>query len=349
MDRFNQLIGDSERRGLKLILILLLFAMGCTNSRPTVQIAGNTDRGFYRNHTESQLIRDEIKEVFDSVVRIQNNVIYRTYQFYTDEMVKSEIQGQDLREISVESYLDDQSTAGTAIVISDTRGKYALLTASHTVFYPDTIWHYSENNSDSGDPYVEAVSIKQTVNYYVILDRGIIKLELALNDSNRDLAIMTNSIPDENNLMTALELPLGNSERLDWGDMIYAFGYPKGAKMITMGIVSRSDHPIRSILIDASFNRGFSGGAIFAVRNDGSGLEWMGVVTSALGENETYLVPEGVEEREFNPESPYTGDLYVRSTPRINYGITNAVAIKEIMEFFRENAERINELGMVLP
>ncbi|WP_234570277.1 S1 family peptidase [Rhodohalobacter sp. 614A] len=340
-----------EVKIIQFVLILLFIIAGCSSTRDIGRHSGNaTDTGYYRNHVNSGLIRMQIEEGFRSILRIQNNVIYRTYQFYLDELPsESEVHGQNLNEISVQSYLDDQSTAGTAIVLTEFRGRYALLTAAHTVSYPDTIWHYHDDSPDPDDPLVEAVSVRQSVNHFVIMENGIVRLELGPSDMRRDLAIMTNINQANRNLMAPLSLPIGNSQELGWGDMVYALGYPKGAKMVTMGTASRSDHPTRSILIDASFNRGFSGGALFAVRNADSGLEFMGIVTSALGENETYLTPEISETKDFDPDVPYTGQLYVRNTPRINYGITNAVAINEIMEFFIENEEEMNDLGMIIP
>lgn len=338
---------SANRYGVVIFLVLSVFLVSCSGVRE-VGIVGD-DRGYYKNHLQSQVVRDHIGEGFRSVVRIQNNVIYRTYQFYTDDMpLRSELQGQEFEDVAVESYLDDQSTAGTAIVLSEYRGKYAMLTASHTVFYPDTIWHYHSGSNNQEARYVEAVSVMQSVNYILLNERGVIKLELAANDSNRDLAIMTNS-ESRANLMTPLSLPIGESDELDWGDIVYALGYPKGAKMVTMGTASRSDHPTRSILIDASFNRGFSGGALFAVRNGGSGLEFVGIITSALGESETYLAPEILQSEEFDPDVPYTGDVFVRTAPRINYGITNAVDSEEILEFLRENQDRLNDFGLTVP
>ena len=340
------------RNTSELLLILLIFMMylaGCTVNRPTVE--GNyTDSAYYRNHVNSNLIRNQISEGFESVLRIQNNVIYRTYQFYNDSMpLRSEVEGKDFEEVAAQSYLDDQSAAGTATVISGANGKYAFLTAAHTVFYPDTIWHYSSAGMRGEERRIQAVSVKQSVNYFVLSQTGIIKLELAAYDNCRDLAIMTNLEVQPGIQLIPLSLPFGNSNILDWGDMVYALGYPKGARMVTLGTASRSDHPVRSILIDASFNRGFSGGALFAVKNDGSGLEFMGVVTSALGENETYLIPENVEIEDFNPDLPYRGNLFVRTTPRINYGITNAVAVNEVQEFLQENRRKLNNMGIVIP
>lgn len=330
-----------------LFLVLFVYSVGCSGVRE-INVGGD-DRGYYKNHLQSQALRDDIDEGFRSVVRIQNNVIYRTYQFYVDEMpLRTELEGVDFADVAIESYLDDESTAGTAIVLSERRGKYAMLTASHAVFYPDTIWHYGSDSENAEDRYVQAVSVRESVNYILINERGVIRLELAANDSNRDLAVMTNSEAEEN-LMRPLSLPIGQSDELDWGDIVYAMGYPKGAKMVTMGTASRSDHPIRSILIDASFNRGFSGGALFAVRNDGSGLELVGIITSALGESETYLAPETIQTEEYDPDVPYTGEVFVRTAPRINYGITNAVDTEKVLEFLRENEDQLNDLGLVIP
>lgn len=135
MKKSKKLYLAGSKWKVRIFLPLIFFITGCTSTRPLSTVE-NPDRGYYKNHVNSQLIRDQIKEIFESVVRIQNNVIYRTYQFYVEEMpLASEIKGKDLEEISAQSYLDDQSTAGTAVVVSEYRNKYALLTAAHTVFF----------------------------------------------------------------------------------------------------------------------------------------------------------------------------------------------------------------------
>lgn len=344
---FKMLCRLISRNQMLVLITLSIVVVSCSEVRQ-VSVEGS-DSGYYKNHLESQAIRDDINEGFRSVVRIQNNVIYRTYQFYIDDLpLRSDLEGLVFENVAAQTYLEDQSTAGTAIVLSEFRGKYAMLTAAHTVFYPDTVWHYHSNSEDEEDRYVEAVSVRESVNYVLLNEKGVIKLDLATYDSNRDLAVMTNTVVREG-LMTPLSLHIGDSDELDWGDIVYAMGYPKGAKMVTMGTASRSDHPTRSILIDASFNRGFSGGALFAVRNDGSGLEFVGVVTSALGENETYLAPVTTRREQYDPDVPYTGEIFVKTSPRINYGITNAVGTDEVMDFLRENEDQLNDLGVIIP
>lgn len=84
--------------------ILLTFIAGCSGTRAITSNGNSTDNGYYKNHVNSGLIRSQIKEGFRSVLRIQNNVIYRTYRFYLDELPReSDLYSQNLDEISGQS------------------------------------------------------------------------------------------------------------------------------------------------------------------------------------------------------------------------------------------------------
>ncbi|MCC5905505.1 MAG: trypsin-like peptidase domain-containing protein [Balneolaceae bacterium] len=336
--------------GLSLFFIVLLVFSSCRTVQE-VEIRERMDDGYYQNHVQSDLVRQQIKESFNTVRRIQSNVSYRTYQFYVDDMpFESQLQDVDFAEVAAESSVDNHSTAGTAIVLSQQRGRVALLSAAHTVSFPDTIWHYGDGISVAGDQQVEAVSVRENINQFVFTDDGIEMLEFILADPRRDLAVMRSqaSIGSDANLMP-LNLTIGNFEQLDWSDMVYAMGYPRGVKMVTQGTASRSEHPIRRLVMDISINRGFSGGAVFAVRSDGSGLEWVGMITSAMGEQETYLAPEVQHDDEYNPDLPYEGTVYVRTASRIHYGITNAVDVDQIRDFLSENLDELRARGVSVP
>jgi hypothetical protein len=333
-----------------LLLSFLMFSSSCGTTE--VEVRERMDDGYYQNHVRSDVVRQQIKDSFTAVRRIQSNVSYRTYQFYVDDMpFESQLRGADLEAVSVESSVDNHSSAGTAVVMSQLRGRVALLTAAHTVSYPDTIWHYGREGANiAGDQQVEAVSVRENINQFVFTDDGIEMLEVVLTDSRRDLAVMrSQSRIQESSNLRPLNLRTGDVEQLEWTDMIYAVGFPRGVKMVTQGTVSRSDHPIRRIVMDISINRGFSGGAVFSVRSDGSGLEWVGIITSAMGEQETYLAPEEIPDEEYNPDLPYTGTMYVRTTPRIHYGITNAVDIEQVQDFLNENSTELRERGVTVP
>lgn len=324
-----------------LKIALLLFYVGSTEGCTTVETStvDEFDTGYYQNHALSPHVRSQIKESFEAVRRIQSSVIYRTYHFPLNQMpTVSEIQDiVQLDEIAIESTSGSHSTAGTAVVISISNQMALLLTAAHVVLLPDTLYHFSDVQANPENSRVAAVSIAQSKNQFVFTDRGIEMIELLAHDSRRDLAIMKTVSDISNTDLKTLSISRGNPNRLDWTDVVYATGYPRGVQMVTRGIASRSEHPVRRITLDLSINRGFSGGAVFAVRNDGSGLEWLGTITSAMGEREYYLVPADMPVEEFNPELPYSGNIFVRSAPRIYYGITNAVDIDEMRVFLRDN------------
>ena len=65
-----------------------------------------------------------------------------------------------------------------------------------------------------------------------------------------------------------------------------------GHKMITRGIVSNTrDDKSDSFLIDALFNRGFSGGIILAIRDGVPNFELVGMAKSVSAKNEYLLTP----------------------------------------------------------
>lgn len=321
---------------ISLLLISLCIVAGCKTAE--ISTLEEFDSGYYQNHALSLLVRNQVKESFESVRRIQSSVIYRTYQFPRNQMpTVSEIPGLLLDEIAIDRTAGTHSTAGTAVVISVNNRVALLLTAAHVVSLPDTLYHFSDVPSDPENRRVEAVSIAQSKNQYVFTDMGIEMIEMLAQDSRRDLALMATVSDVSDTNLKAITIPKGNPNRLDWTDVVYATGYPRGVQMVTRGIASRSEHPIRRITVDLSINRGFSGGPVFAVRNDGSGLEWLGTITSAMGERDYYLVPYDIPVEDYNPEIPYSGELFVRTAPRIYYGISNAVDIDEARNFLREN------------
>ncbi|TVR32049.1 MAG: serine protease [Balneolaceae bacterium] len=333
-----------------IILAGLLFSSGCSTPEPGVYV--EDERSMYRSYAGSDIVREQVKEGFESIKRLHNSVIYRTYQLDpARNLTESDIPGVNLEQIAVRAFNEDHSTAGTGIIISNRMGRTAMLTASHTVSFPDTIWHYDRSTSQSAESRLEAVSVKTSGTHFLFGEGRLITFKVALNDERRDLAILTMDWGGEGNPgLKPLDIPPGNHEKLDWTDMVYALGYPRGVQMVTKGMVSQfSVSPRRSFVVDASFNRGFSGGPIFSVRNDGSGLEWVGTLSAAYAENEYFLSPGAIDERDFHPDREYAGPAFVRREARINYGITYAVGMEEISAFFEENSRELRRLGITTP
>lgn len=316
----------------------------------TEYVTLESDGGYYRNQVASQTVRDQIRESFQSIRRLQNTVMYRTYFFEPNlEIRESQLEDLDFESASANTNVESVTNAGTAMVIYNDGYKALIVTAAHTVTHPEMIIHYAGDSSSRADNIVEAVSVRVSVNRFVITDNGIVSLEIVSVDDRKDIALLMSKseLRDDFNL-NVTQIPPGNINRLDWSDIIYAVGYPRGVQMVTQGVASLSSHPNRSLALDVNINRGFSGGAVFAVRTDGSGLEWMGMITSAMGERDTYLVPEDLIDTEYNPEIPYMGNIYVKNRPVIYYGIAYAVDVSEIESFIRENQSELRRRGIEL-
>jgi S1-C subfamily serine protease len=328
------------------LLIVIVVLSSCTTTE--LSFVEITDDSLYRSHTQSENLSNQITENFRSVRRIQSTVFYRTYQYDPENPpLESELRGMDLSELAIQTVTDNHSSAGTALVLSKTPDRVGLLTAAHVVTYPDTVWHHVRGYEPGTNSPIEAVSVKENISYFIFGHEQIGSFELIVSDNNRDLAFLSTRLgAGSDSDIVPLSSPAGNSEQLEWADLVYAMGYPKGYQMVTTGIVSQNMTPNRrGFIIDASFNRGFSGGVVFAVRNDRTEFEWVGILTSAAAEVEYLLTPGYIREDDYDPEIEYTGSIYVNRIPRINYGITHATGINEIKDFFSDNLREIRRNG----
>jgi hypothetical protein len=120
--------------------------------------------------------------------------------------------------------------------------------------------------------------------------------------------------------------------------------------MITRGIVSRpKTFKLDHFLIDAAFNEGFSGGVVLAIKDGVPNFEMVGVGKSASGSFESTLVPEKQDyEFLYNPDVPYSGEVYVNLRKKVNYGITYAISTQAIRSFYKDNKLRLEMNGYYL-
>lgn len=328
-----------------LLIVAAVVIHGCGSHRTIVE--RSVSDGFYKNSAVSDRFRSQVEEGFESIRRLQNTVVYRTYVFNPEQTItRSQIGAFKFENVAVDSGVESVTNAGTATVLSNNGLKALFLTAAHTVTRPDTLIHFYNLDTDSPGDRVEAVSVKVSEHQFVIADNGIIGLDLVASDRNKDLALLiSNEVIEEEYNLEPISLESGRFDEVEWGDMVFAMGYPRGVQMITQGVASLSNHPHRSLVMDLNINRGFSGGVVMAVRADGLGMEWIGMITSAMGERELYLAPEDGIQTEYNPDIPYRGDIYVKNRPVIYYGIAYAVDIDEINRFIRNNSTQLRVRG----
>lgn len=348
----SEIITRSIKPSLQMVIAsgVLLFTACSTSENVSYE---ENETYYYRSYTGSDLIREQIKDSFKSIKRVQNEAVYRTYYFdEEDPPRRSDLRDTDLEVVADHTKLENHSTAGTTLTISNTRGQIALLTAAHIVSFPDTIWQFAGGSLSGVEERVNAVSIKESLNHYVYSDDRIILFDVVVTDMDRDLAVLRRDMSEDREYTSieTLRIPPGNANRMDWTDMVYAVGYPKGFQMVTRGMLSKASfNPMSSLILDASFNRGFSGGALFAVRSDGSGLEWVGLVIMASAEREEYVAPEEIPKGEYESGKRYKGPLFAKSSNRLNYGITFAIDINEIGNFFSDYEKELRDVNIRVP
>lgn|GEM_PF-344057 len=343
--------------GIVISLPLLILSVSCSGSSGTLDRTGSVSApaepsGIYRNHANSTIVSNQIRESFQSIKRVQATLYYRTYHFGEDNLpTHSDLRQMPPEELAVEFTSDNHSVTGTAVAVTRTRNAFLLLTAAHIVTAPDTLWHYVDPSEPAESRAIEAVSVKVRSTYLLIGSDFVLPFNIVSMDEQRDLALLSVPLNGVNPArLKALEILAGDSDDLQWGDMVYTIGFPKGNRMITTGVISRPEWtPGNRFIIDSSFNRGFSGGVVLAVRNRPSGLEWVGMLISVSAESEYLLTPGSMTADEFQPELPYNDPAFVERFIRINYGIGYMIGITEIISFFRENRDEILQVGFLPP
>jgi S1-C subfamily serine protease len=340
---------------LVAVLVLGLLISGC--SRKYVQ----TERGpqaYYQTGFPVHDTSRELEQAFRSIKRIEVTGYYRTYRFpQTSSIRMTDLQRRDTFLRAVEEFTFDYTKSGTAVIVSATSSRMALLTNDHVIDFPDTIVQYYSDPAepsivDIGEQIVESVSVKiNQVNlvYDVI---GFYQFHVLVRDSQRDIALLgTDAIEqDSPGRFSTLRFQPGDPTRLSWGSFVYILGYPRGYKMVTRGIVSDPNRDRQgSFLLDGLFNRGISGGVILAVRGDTGELEWVGMARAGSSQTELLLTPERRKIDEHGILLPYEGKLYIERKPRIDYGITISVPMTSIQDFFSRHERQILRHGFHVP
>lgn len=291
----------------------------------------------------------ELEEIGKSVFRINSTAFYYTYIFdQNSKLTTNELNEDVLKTKPIKTALFDQSTAGTATLLSIENGTVALLTCAHVVDFQDTIIVHHYDEAGNITKYVESISIKDKQTIYAAGFPSGGELGVIVSDRSLDIAIIGNKY--NNDFVNRLKIfmyPFGSSKTLEWGTFVYLFGYPLNYKMITKAIVSSPNIDENgSFLIDAVINRGFSGGIVLAIKDGVPNFEMVGMVQKVPREDEDFIKPKNLRnDVPYNPLIPYEGELYVDRRTSIRYGIAKIVSIEQILDFIKQNTENLSRKG----
>lgn len=323
---------------MTVYLSILLGTSGCTKRVYELGYPGLTD-GKYDTEFPAMNGSKQLARISNSVKKLNVIAYYKSFYFSYDDQI-TETMLHDHRIWGKAQTVDthSQTGIGTATVIHHANHRIALLTCAHVVSEPDTILSYYYN-IDGERTWLQSVSIKQKQQNFVSDMRGVGELEILIIDQKRDIAVVGKEGIFYSNFIKLFEYPLGRTDDLEWGSSVYLIGYPMGYKMITRGIVSNPRvNASGSFLLDALFNRGLSGGLVLAVRDGATNLELVGLAKSVSAESGFILTPEqDIQRPAYDPHVPYDGKIYVHQKRHINYGITHAITIETIQDFFKDN------------
>ena len=327
---------------------LLLLSCSSTSSK----VAPGSRDGKYDSEFPAKSSSEILELVSESVKRISSIAFYEGYIFpQKNKVVKADILSDSFINKAVKSFSFNNSAAGTATIIYAKKKRIGILTCAHVVDYPDTVITYYPVEDGEEAKYIETYSIKKKQrNFLVDLAQGD-GFEILAIDFDLDVAILGKELLYPSPSKTPiLNLPVGSARDLQWGSFVYIMGWPKGHKMVTRGIVSSPNRDQKnSFLIDALFNRGFSGGIIIAIKDGIPNLELVGIVSSVSASYEQILVPEAETDiTRFDPRLPYEGELFVKNQQKIDYGITFGTSIDAIYQFMDDNRIQIESRGFEL-
>lgn len=326
-----------------LIAFLILMILVSTSCRKMAfqMVYPTLDDGRYDSEFPYRNCSAELDEISKTVKKLYCLVEYDHYHFDgNDGITQDHLKTIKLKNAANVKSFFTESVHGTATIIHGTDNDLLVLTCAHIVDYPDTILSYYIDEHNHPTTILESVSIKRKQTNFIREKSNSLELDIVALDEELDIAFLGNSFTNPDRLsMPAFSYPVGDSKDLEWGSFVYIMGYPAGHQMVTRGIVSNPNLTLKDeFIVDALFNQGISGGIVLAVRDGVPNFELVGIAKSVSVNYTNVIKPKNESHQElYNPNVPYTGDLFVKVEKEINYGVTFAVSIGAIQDFYRNN------------
>jgi len=325
--------------------ILILFA-GCVQKKfekkYTPLVTGTYDSEFPSKNSSI-----ELEHITHMVTKVFCIVYYKTYQFDQGSKIKQqELVSGDFKKLASTISDSHESYSGTATIISFEKNHLALLTCAHIISNLDTIISFFNRPEAISTEYIKSITIKQRQEIFLKALTSCGNMNILALDRENDIAIIGKTCEDVLEPINIFSYPIGKAKDLRWGCFLYIIGYPLGNIMVTSGLVSEpNSDEYGTFLLDALFNKGFSGGIILALRDGIPNFELVGIVNSVSSKTEYFLKPEKeVYEYNYNERVPYKGESHVGTQETINYGITFAIPMEKIRAFYLKNrSELISE------
>ncbi len=320
------------KRLLIFILPLLLLSLHCSKGRKSTRAMVVTEQE--RIHS--------LEKIEKSVLKITCSSYYKNF-FYEYPREENTLPENLLYNENITS----NSVAGTGLIIYQSSVRQLILTCHHIFDFEDTLktYYYDENKNPT--KHLSTLSIKSAQKIYIFHKNGSRSQGFIIaHDKGNDLALIE-TIPGSI-LMTeyAFDGKFGNAGHIKLGEELHLLGFPKGFFMVSRGLASPS-HFKNKFMVDAPFNRGFSGGVVIRFIDQKPNYEYIGMANSIAYTSQNVLVPtDDPQLVEQYKSHPYEGYSYVKELKLINYGLTFVIKSEEIKEFLKSNSYELKNLGL---
>jgi len=315
------------RSRVRFIILISMYLVSCSSSskyRSTITL-------------EEQKRLDIFDDLQKSIVKITASAYYKNYYYsYPETEMDAGLKGKLLYNTN----LTTNSVAGTGLIVyQDFKTQY-ILTCEHVFDFQDSIRTYYLNEREEETDYLKSLSIR--VGQQILIfhkNNQSTTAKVIASDARNDIALIETEVQDFHFLEKGFEGMYGDSDKLKLGQEVYLLGFPKGFFMITRGLVSPTQFKTK-YLVDAPFNRGFSGGVVIRLTTEEPYFEYIGMANSISYSSEYVLSPTDdmrlIEKHKF---IPYKDDIFTKEIKQLNYGITYVIKSGSIIEFLREHAK----------
>ena len=317
--------------------------------------------GKYDSEFPGKPVSTYLSEIANSVHLISILAFYQSYHFPPESSVmKEDLLKIDLESETTEKLVFKQPASGTAALIYLHKNRIAFLTCAHIVDFPDTVINYYSDSENKESNKVKSFiyKVRQTSN--VINQPIAYDFKILAIDKFNDIALIGKDffpgteyrIQSEMEKRTrppllVLNVPRGKASELDLGTFVYLLGFPQAKKMVSTAIVSSPDYDNNnSFILDATLQKGISGGLVLAIRDGVPNFEFVGITKAISGKSEYSLVPDRkVYLSEWELYKPYYGKIYLKKRDLSEPGMTYAVGMETILEFIEDNESILKKAG----
>lgn len=337
---------------LKLFITVPLFTflLSCSQSSVYEKVYPSLLDGKYDSEFPYRNSSKQLEEISNSIRLVNSIAFYESFIFdQKNKFTLKQSKNIDLEKNASEKVYFNHTASGAGTIVLENHGLVGVLTVAHVVSFPDTVYSYFINPDGTPTEFIESISIKlKQTNYIPEFPEGG-ELSVILKDKNLDIALLGKKYsPNQTANFPVFKYPWGKADELEWGTFVYVFGFPMNYKMVSKGIISSPDKEKNTFLLDAVFNRGYSGGIILAIRDGVPNFELVGIVKSVPAEFE-YTIRPLTRERdlEFNSLIPFKGEVYVDKQQVLRMGITKAIGIESIIKFLIDHKDELISRGYV--